>query len=87
LGLENIASLIKIKFGLILFLFIKVLLLLLLLLLLFHHRAFKETSLNLEVESELGFNEASPQKFSLSFPSPTLTTQHSSNPNRHHQVY
>jgi hypothetical protein len=78
--LENIASLIKIKFGLILFLFIKVLLLLLLLLL-FHHRAFKETSLNLEVESELGFNEASPQKFSLSFPSPTLTTQHSSYPN------
>jgi len=80
LGLENIASLIKIKFGLILFLFIKVLLLLLLLLL-FYHRAFKETSLSLEVESELGFNEASPQKFSLSFPSPTLTTQHSSNPN------
>jgi len=82
LGLENIASLIKIKFGLILFLFIKVLLLLLLLLLLlFYHRAFKETSLSLEVESELGFNEASPQKFSLSFPSPTLTTQHSSYPN------
>jgi len=50
LDLDNIASFIKIKSGLILFLFIKVLLLSLLLLLLFHHMTFKKTSFNIEVE-------------------------------------